>query len=360
MKAKRTLPFEPDYAVLPGDTLRETMESLGMTQADLAMRTELTAVTLNRIFKGEQPISFETANRLEKVTGVPAEFWNALEAKYREQLTKLADRNRLKRDLSWLKQIPTGELAKRGAIEANTDKPALLQNVLKFYGVTSVSAWQEVWERPAVAARRSPCFKSQPGPASAWIRMGELQAQKRQCQPYNRASFLKTLKDIRALTFSAPDEFMHELIEKCAQCGVVLSLVPEFKKAPWNGATEWLTPDKAMILLSLRGKSEDKFWFSFFHEAGHVLHDSKKDLLINDGSKGDPREQRADTFASETLIPSSFHKRIIQADSTAVIRRLAEEIGIGPGIVAGRYGHLTGNWAIFRNLIKSFDNTAII
>ena len=65
------------------------------------------------------------------------------------------------------------------------------------------------------------------------------------------------------------------------------------KKVPWNGATKWLTPTKPMILLCLRGKGEDKFWFSFFHEAGHVLHDSKKDLLINDGSQGDPREERA-------------------------------------------------------------------
>ncbi len=90
MKAKRQHHFEPDYAVPPGATLEETMESLGMTQRDLGTRTGLTVQTLNRIFKGEQPITYETANKLELVTGIPAAFWNNLEAQYREQLTKIA------------------------------------------------------------------------------------------------------------------------------------------------------------------------------------------------------------------------------------------------------------------------------
>ena len=72
MKALRKHTFEPDYAVPPGESVKETMEALGMTQRELADRTGLTVQTLNRIFKGEQPISYETANKLELVTGTPA------------------------------------------------------------------------------------------------------------------------------------------------------------------------------------------------------------------------------------------------------------------------------------------------
>ena len=89
MKAKKMYSFEPDYAVAPGETLLEVMSSLEMTQKDLARRLDLTEQTLIRIFKGEQPISYATANRLELVTRVPARFWNNLEALYREQLAKL-------------------------------------------------------------------------------------------------------------------------------------------------------------------------------------------------------------------------------------------------------------------------------
>ena len=67
------------------------MESLDMTQKDLAIRTGVTVQTLNRIFKGEQPISYETSNKLEMATGVPSRIWNNLEAQYREQLAKFKE-----------------------------------------------------------------------------------------------------------------------------------------------------------------------------------------------------------------------------------------------------------------------------
>ena len=91
--------FEPDYAIPPGETLREVMESLGMSQQELARRTGITVQSLNRIFNGSQPITYETANRLELATGVPASMWNNLEAQYRKQLAKIDERERLETDL---------------------------------------------------------------------------------------------------------------------------------------------------------------------------------------------------------------------------------------------------------------------
>ena len=117
----------------------------------------------------------------------------------------------------------------------------------------------------------------------------------------------------------------------------------------------WLTPEKVMVLLNLRGKAEDKFWFSFFHEAGHVLHDSKKDLLINDGSENDPREERANDTAAEKLIPQSYNERIRRARTETDIKNLAAEIGVSPGIVAGRHQFLTHAWHRFKALIRTFD-----
>ena len=87
--------FEPDYAVAPGETLLEVIESLEMTQKDLAVKTGLTEQTLTRVIKGVQPISYETANRLELVTQVPARLWNNLEAQYRDQKTILEELQQL-------------------------------------------------------------------------------------------------------------------------------------------------------------------------------------------------------------------------------------------------------------------------
>ena len=286
LTAKKLYGFEPDYAVSPGETLKEVMESLNMAQKELAIRTGLTVQSLNRIFKGEQPISYETANKLELATGVPARMWNNLEAHYREQLAKAKERKQLETDLDWLKTIPTQELIQRKAIEPQKDDVLLLRETLKFFGLSSVSAWKDIWANPAVAARRSRCFETCPGPASAWMRLGEIQAHQIDCQPFDKISFIQALKKIRLLTVKDPEKFIPETIQLCAGSGVALALVREMKKVPWHGATKWLAASKAMILLNLRGKMEDQFWFSFFHEAGHVLYDSKKDLYINDGPAG--------------------------------------------------------------------------
>jgi hypothetical protein len=154
------------------------------------------------------------------------------------------------------------------------------------------------------------------------------------------------------LTREAPETFEPEMKRLCAEAGVAIAMVPEMKKVPWNGATKWLSPRKAMILLCLRGKGEDKFWFSFFHEAGHVLHDSRKDLLINDGSIKDQRETRANQFASEFLISSKYNDDVQNISSHDEIVKLAQQLGIAPGIVAGRYQFLTKRWHYYKALIR--------
>ena len=355
MKAVKKYGFLPDYAVPPGETLKEVMEFLDMSQRELAVRTGLTVQSLNRIFKGEQPITYETANRLELATGVPAHMWNNLEAQYREQLAKIEERERLEADLDWLKTIPTKELIKRSAIEDLKKKTFLLRETLKFYGVSSVAAWYDIWEKPAVAARCSACFESHPGPVSAWIRLGEIQAHTIECQVFDQTLFKQTLKDIRKLTLEEPEVFVPEMQSLCAKVGVALALVPEIRKVPWNGATKWLSPSKAMILLNLRGKSEDFFWFSFFHEAGHIINDSKKDLYINDGSKDDPREQKANEFAAESLIPRNLDNIIKFFGKKSEIKKLAVDLEISQGIVAGRFQHLTKKWNYFRDMQRKFE-----
>ena len=357
MAAKQTYRFEPDYAIPPGATLEETMQAQGMSQQELAERTGLSVQTLNRIFKGDQPITYETANRLEYVTPYPASFWNNLEAQYREKLVKAKEAEDLEKNLEWLKTIPVNELVEREALPNSKVKVVLFREALRFYGVSSVESWIKVWNEPAAAARRSTAFNSSPGPTSAWLRMGQLEARGMDCAPYDRKRFSVNLHVIRQLTTQDSKQFLPEMRRLCAEAGVALSLVPELKKAPWSGAAEWMNPKKAMILLCLRGKAEDKFWFTFFHEAGHILHDGKKKSFLDaerSNYADDPSEKRADAFAAETLIPRRYDSQIAMARSKAGVFRLAAELEISPGIVAGRYQHLTKKWNFFNDLKRKF------
>src|SRR5262249_31499385 len=137
----------------------------------------------------------------------------------------------------------------------------------------------------------------------AWIRLGEVEAQRIECQPFDRDQFKQALDEIRALTAEGPDVFVPKMQELCAAAGVAVVFTPEIKGAPVSGATQWLTPDKALIQLTLRHKSNDHFWFSFFHEAGHILKHGKKEKFVEDGAAQDEREKEANRFAEDFLIP---------------------------------------------------------
>ncbi|MCK4341880.1 MAG: HigA family addiction module antidote protein [Phycisphaerae bacterium] len=352
---KRRYGFEPDYAVAPGETLQETIESLGMTQRDLALRTGMAPKTINEIIKGKAPITPDTAVLLERVTGVPARMWNNLETNYREQLAKIADRERLEADLDWLKTIPTKELIRRGAIEDQPDKVSLLHATLQFFGVGSSERWNEVWMQPAGAFRKSKKFRAEPGAVAAWLRLGELEAQKVKAKPFDKVKFRAVLVEIRKLTNEPPEVFEPKMVEQCASAGVAVVFVPEIKKCPTSGVARWLTSTKALIQLSLQYKTEDQFWFSFFHESGHIVNDPKKGVYIDDGDAGDhSREERANRFAAGFLIPPAYSSTLPTLTTRTQIVRFANSIGISPGIVVGRLqkeGVLP--WRSFLNDLKS-------
>jgi len=332
----RRYKYEPDYAVAPGRTLQETIDALGIDQRELAARTGLSAKHVNQVIKGVAPITQDTAIRLERVTGVPARMWNNLEANYREQLTRIAEKERLQDGLQWLKSIPTRELVNRGAIEEHSGRVELLEDVLCFFGVATVDAWCQIWLAPQHSLRKSPAFEAKPGAMATWLRLGELDAQAIECQPFDKSTFREALTQIRTLTTEPPETFVSGMKELCAGAGVAIVLIPEIRGAPASGATRWLTPHKAMIQLSLRYKTDDQFWFSFFHEAGHVLYDGKKETFVDDGRGDDQREARANRFAANHLIPTDCVCEFPRLRTWAAVEFFAREIGIAPGIVVGR------------------------
>jgi addiction module HigA family antidote len=328
---------DPDYAVAPGATLAETIDALSMSQRDLAKRTGYTEKHISQIINGAAPITYQTAEKLEMVTGVPARMWNTLEANYREQLAKQSATQRLDADLEWLDRIPVKELVARGAIEAQPDRPSLLRAVLRFFRVISVEIWENLWLRPATAFRRSKCFEMKPEAMATWLRLGELEAQQIKCAPFDRAKLVRALKEIRALTSASPAVFQPRMIALCSEAGVAVVFVPEIKGCPASGAARWLASEKALIQLSLRYKSNDQFWFSFFHEAGHILGDGKKEVFIDGGSgDDDASESAANRFAADLLIPPARASELPTLETRHAVERFARDIGIAPGIVVGR------------------------
>jgi HTH-type transcriptional regulator / antitoxin HigA len=332
--------YAPDYLVTPGEVLEEYLEACGMSQAELADRTGLAKKTINEIIKGKSPITTETALKLERCLGRPAHFWNNLERQFQEDRTRLAENERLQSRLDWLRKVPVTAMIKKGWIPKKPDRISQLEEVLRFFGVASPEQWERVWRNHQVAYRQTRQFAACEESVSAWLRIGEIQARQIPCAPFNKKGFQEALETIRSLTREEPQVFQPELLKLCASAGVAVVFVPELPKTGVYGATRWLG-EKAVIQLSLRYKSNDHLWFTFFHEAGHIIKHGRKDIFIEGNGLDGEKEEEANVFASDKLIPpaelSSFLAK--WKGSLAELESFADRIGIAPGIVVGRLQH---------------------
>lgn len=336
--------YQPDYVSPPGETLLETLEAIDMSQAELARRMGRPVKTINEIVQGKTAITAETALQLEQVLRIPASFWLKREQQYQESLARIEEGRRLKGWIGWLKEIPIRIMIQRRWIPMFTDKSQQVLEALKFFGVASPEAWRSIWERKVVVYRKSTTVESNFGSVAAWLRRGELEAQEIECAPYKADKFRDVLISIRTLTVEPVDFFQKKLVNLCANAGVAVVFVPELPNTGICGATQWLTSTKALVQLSLRYKTDDHLWFTFFHEAGHILLHGKRQIFLETGQKNTEKEEHeANIFAADILIPPSELKQFIVQSSSYYskedIRKFAQKIGVAPGIVVGRLQH---------------------
>ncbi len=335
----RLVPFRADYAIPRGETLRDTIDALGMTQVDLARRTDLSPKHINQIVQGVAPITPETAIGLEHVTGVPARLWNGLEANYRQRLAQERERELAVSDEAWVKSMPVPELVKRSALPKTATIGERFQALLSFFGVASREAWEAVWLSPEAAFRQSRALAAKPAATAAWLRLGEIEAAQVESRPYDRARFREALDDVRSMLGEHPGKYLAIARELFAATGVVLVIVPEISGCRANGAARWVNSERALIQLSLRHRWEDIFQFSLFHEAGHILLHGKREAFVDDGRAPDAKEREADRFAADILIPERHASALADAKTVAEAESLAARIGIPAGVVIGRLQH---------------------
>lgn len=341
--------FQPDWVSPPGDTIADLLEEMGWSQVEFAQRCGYTTKHVSQLVNAKAAITEDTAIKLERVLGSTARFWMTREAQYRESVAREQEFDALKLDAEWLKQLPLSEMVKFGWVRRFRHKGQQVAECLKYYGVASVEAWNKRYAEPIAAFKASDKFEKDGAAVSAWLRQGERKAAEIPCAPFDRRAFRKALDELRALTNEPdPDKFIPDLVQTCARVGVAVVLAPTPKGCPVSGATRWLSPDKALLMLSLRHKTNDHLWFAFFHEAAHLLLHGKKMLFLEMKGLDDAHEQEADQFARDWLIAPGMARQLSLVDKTyAAVGAFAEEIGVAPAIVVGRMqneGYLPWNF----------------
>lgn len=334
--------YNPDFVTPPGETLLETLEVIGMSQAEFAERTGRPKKTINEIIHGKAMITPETALQFEKVLGVPASFWINREQNYREWLAREQERAKLKQYLSWIDKFPIKEMIHLGWIKQRDEPIDKLNELLRFFGIASPQQWEAVINDFSLAFRRSPAYEAEPEIIAAWLRKGEIEAQNIDCEPFDADTFRKALDEIRLLTNETPELSIPRTIELSARAGVAVVFVHELHKLRTHGVTRWLNPNKALMQLCLLYKTDDQLWFTFFHEAGHILLHGKRDIFLEEDNETNDKEDEANHFAADLLIPPNEYRNLHPRGnyfSKAEICEFAKQLGIAPGIVVGRLQH---------------------
>ena len=343
MSKTRVDSIKRDWISPPGNTIADLLEERNWTQAQLADRLGVSRKHVNELITGKATISEENAIRLARVLGSSVGFWLNREAGYRAARADQQAIEQLRDDVSWLEELPISHMRKAGWIGTYRDKAQTVSECLRFFGVGSVEAWRN-WSTGLgqTAYRMSDSASKAFGSIAAWLRFGEIRASNMECNDYSREVFKTHLESLRTLTLEPdPDNFVPRLQELCADSGIAVVFEPTPRGCPASGATRWLAPNKALLMLSLRYKTNDHLWFTFFHEAAHILLHRKKLMFLELNQNGDGKEEaEANEFASDLLVPPRYYDLLkTLASSKTEVSQFARKIGIPPGIVVGRMQH---------------------
>jgi HTH-type transcriptional regulator / antitoxin HigA len=205
--------------------------------------------------------------------------------------------------------------------------------------VGSLAAYDARCAGLAVNYRHSPKFESSPDHVFAWLQCGEVRARELSLGAYSSEKFISAVREeLRPLTLCQPHESWPRMVAICGEAGVALVCEKPFSGTKLSGAARWLDEGNPIIQLSLRHKTNDHFWWTFFHECGHVvLHPKKNFADDGDAENGVRAEAEADDFALDVLVGRERLEAIAatRPRSEAQIRAFAERVGIHPGILVG-------------------------
>jgi HTH-type transcriptional regulator/antitoxin HigA len=346
-RTDKPAPFAPDWVSPPGDTVLDLLEERGWTQAELSERLGYSPKHVNQLIKGKVPLTEDAAIRLQSVFGAPVGFWLKREALFRERAALLEAAERHAGMVPWLDRLPVSDLMGMGVIAKrridSKSKPGLVAELLTFYGVASPDQWEAQYGCMEVAFRRSRPDQSDMGAISAWLRLGERVAEQADGPAYDKATFQAALLKARTFTTLPPEEFESSLHALLHEAGVTLVLLPGIPRAHVSGVARWLGSQRALIQLSLYGKTNDRFWFTLFHEAAHLLLHNKKSVFLDDPDQtgsNSVEEREANAWARDFLIPPRAAQALPElAKTKAAVKAFADAAGIHPGIVVGRLQH---------------------
>lgn len=299
--------FVPVYAFHPGETLREKLEEMGMSVKEFALRTTKPEKTINAVLNGSSSVTPDMSVAFEQITMIPAHVWLNLQRNYDEYVARQKRREICEnpKTIEWARHFPYASMAKMGWVPTTKVLPERIMYLFSFFRITSCKAWEDyfLYQELKSAFRLSLVQTKDPYAISAWLRQGEVLAGSMSTKnPYSDELLKKKLSQM--LLLKRKDDCSLELMDLCSQAGIKLVYIDHIAHAPVHGCARWIC-DTPCIQITKGIANESTFWFTFFHEIGHILLHGKKEVFLEDKAYHHyqmEKEAEADAFAKRILM----------------------------------------------------------
>lgn len=330
-----------EFIIHPGETLKEVLESNNMLQEELAERTGFSAKHISEVVNGKKGISPKLAKSLEYVFGIPATFWINLQGIYDKEIIEFEEKNNIsKNEFEIVKKIkPILQYAVSKKIVENysneVEAVLLTRNIC---GVKDLNYVEKILSNQ-VAYRTAENQKIDQYVLYVWQRVCELIATNNTIEKkYEIEKLKENLENIKQLMFEEnPNIMIKKLKEIFANCGIIFELVKHFSGAPVQGFIEKKN-NKIILCMTIRKSYADIFWFTLFHEIGHILNGDIEYNKIDYYIDNEEKENEADIFAKNYLINCEEYKEFLdKGDFTETsVKKFAKLQRVEPFIIIGR------------------------
>jgi HTH-type transcriptional regulator/antitoxin HigA len=338
--AEKLIGLSRDLIIHPGETLKEMLEDKEMSQRELAIRTNVKEPHISAIVKGKKPISVSFAKRLEYALGIDASFWINLQSNYEKELADYEELNEISsEEISILKKIKrlTDYAKDIRLIDLDAEGSLLVIVWRKLLNISKLTHIGEISQSGAYRLASSDNIDADI--LFTWLRITDLITKRQQLETELNIELLKEkLPLFKALTFEDVETIHLRLKEYLAECGIKFAIAKHFTGAPVQGVIKKGNDGTLSLIMTFRRKYADVFWFTFFHEIGHIINGDIKDRLIDYEGTENEIETQADRFAADFLIDPIKYKELVDTRdfSLPTIRNLCEEMQVPPYILIGR------------------------
>jgi len=333
-----------NYAVAPGEYLEEWIDEHGLSQQRVADLLGCSRKHVNEIVHGRAPITSDTAIRLERVVGIPADSWLRYEAAYRADLARIADQENLAAHVEEIDSNAVAYLRSLGFTKATRRTPgALVSDFLAFHRCGTWEAYIHLHESASTGDYALAALKESGDSTidttvlTTWLRAAELAEPFERGRRYNYDAdrLLDALPLLRARAAEPNATMLRDIAKMLSQVGVVFMVVEPPKKFPLHGMTRWI--DKRVPVIQQTGRwGKDGFviW-TLFHELGHVLNDPRGEMHLEyrtDKKRKSAAEKAANKFAMDILFGESGLEPFTGLTRDCEIAGAAKKLGIAPGV----------------------------